>query len=91
MFWYRAAFGGTAIELTKLYPATLPQYVMIQRLGNLFSAGVSTDGVHYTLIPGSTADLDMPATTLAGAGRGLRGDRQYRHRIVQQPGRRRSR
>src|SRR6516165_2233708 len=37
---------------------------MIQRVGNLFSAGVSTDGVHYTLIPGSTADVDMPATTL---------------------------
>jgi hypothetical protein len=65
-FWYRTAFGGTALELTKLYPSVLPQYIMIQRVGNLFSAGVSTDGVHYTLIPGSTADIDMPATTLDG-------------------------
>jgi hypothetical protein len=65
-FWYRSAFGGTALELTKLYPSVLPQYIMIQRVGNLFSAGVSTDGVHYTLIPGSTADIDMPATTLDG-------------------------
>ncbi|MGH9080189.1 MAG: hypothetical protein ACRDYE_08985, partial [Acidimicrobiales bacterium] len=66
VFWYRTAFGGTALELTKLYPAVLPQYIMIQRVGNLFSAGVSTDGVNYTLIPGSTADIDMPATTLQG-------------------------
>ena len=27
---------------------------------------MSTDGVHYTLIPGSTVDIDMPATTLQG-------------------------
>ena len=66
VFWYRTAFGANSIELTKLYPAVLPQYIMIQRVGNLFSAGVSTDGVHYTLIPGSTADVDMPATTLQG-------------------------
>jgi outer membrane protein assembly factor BamB len=66
VFWYRTAFGTNSIELTKLYPAVLPQYIMIQRVGNLFSAGVSTDGVHYTLIPGSTADVDMPATTLQG-------------------------
>ena len=66
VIWYRAAFGGTAIELTKLYPATKPIYVMIQRQGNLFSTGVSTGGASYQLIPGSTADLDMPATTLDG-------------------------
>ena len=39
---------------------------MIQRQGNYFSAGVSTDGVNYQLIPGSTADMDMPATTMQG-------------------------
>jgi outer membrane protein assembly factor BamB len=66
VFWYRTAFGGTSIELTKLYPAVLPQYIMIQRTGNQFSAGVSSDGVHYTLIPGSTVAVDMPATTLQG-------------------------
>ncbi len=65
-FWYRTAFGGTALELTKLYPSVLPQYVMVQRVGNLFSAAASTDGVHYTLIPGSTIDIDMPATTMQG-------------------------
>jgi outer membrane protein assembly factor BamB len=66
VIWYRSAFGGNAIELTKLYPATKPISVMIQRHGNLFSAGYSTDGVNYTLLPGTTADLDLPATTLTG-------------------------
>ena len=40
---------------------------MIQRHGNLLSAGESTDGVNYTLIPGTTADMDLPATTLTGS------------------------
>jgi outer membrane protein assembly factor BamB len=66
VFWYRTAWGSASIELTKLYPATKPIWVMIQRVGNLFSAGVSQDGVHYTLIPGSTADVNMPATLLGG-------------------------
>ncbi|HUD17188.1 MAG TPA: PQQ-binding-like beta-propeller repeat protein, partial [Acidimicrobiales bacterium] len=66
VFWYRTGWGANSVELTKLYPAVLPQYIMMQRVGNLFSAGVSTDGVHYTLIPGSTADVDLPATTLQG-------------------------
>jgi hypothetical protein len=38
----------------------------VQRQGNLFSTGYSTDGVNYQLIPSSTADLDLPATTLQG-------------------------
>ncbi len=66
VFWYRTGWGSNSIELTKLYPATKPIWVMIQRTGNLFSAGVSTDGVHYTLIPGSTADVNMPGTVLGG-------------------------
>jgi outer membrane protein assembly factor BamB len=66
VIWYRTAFGGTALELTKLLPANKPIYLMIQRKGNLFSTGYSTDGVNYQLIPGTTADIDMPATTLQG-------------------------
>ena len=66
VIWYRTAFGGTSLELTKLYPASKPIYLMIQRQGNLFSTGYSTDGVHYQLIPGTTVDIDMPATTLDG-------------------------
>src|SRR6266851_4926919 len=66
VIWYRTAFGGTSLELTKLYPANKPIYLMIQRQGNLFSTGYSTDGVNYQLIPGTTVDIDMPATTLQG-------------------------
>ena len=66
VIWYRTAFGGTSLELTKLLPANKPIYLMIQRKGNLFSTGYSTDGVNYQLIPGTTVDIDMPATTLQG-------------------------
>ena len=66
VMWYRSCFGCTAIELTKLYPASLPLSIMIQRTGNLFRTGVSTDGVNYQLYPGTTADVEMPATTLQG-------------------------
>jgi hypothetical protein len=65
-FWYRTSFGGTSIELTRQYPVALGSYVMIQRVGNLFSAATSPNGTTWTLIPGSTADIDMPATTLQG-------------------------
>ncbi|MBV9855757.1 MAG: PQQ-binding-like beta-propeller repeat protein [Streptosporangiaceae bacterium] len=64
--WYRTAFGATRTELTKVYPADKPIYMMIQRRGNVFSTGISTDGVNYQLVPGTTVDLDFPATTSAG-------------------------
>ena len=37
-------------------------------VGGLKADGVSikSDGVHYTLIPGSTVDVNMPATLLGG-------------------------
>src|SRR5262249_50535486 len=38
---YRAAFGQPAVQLAKVYPANRPVSVMVQRKGNLFSAGVS--------------------------------------------------
>ena len=63
--WYRPAWGKNP-ALLATYPAAMPVSVMIQRKGNLFSAGVSTDGTNYTLIPGSTADVDLPATTMQG-------------------------
>jgi outer membrane protein assembly factor BamB len=66
VIWYRSAFGKNSIELTKWYPANKPVSVMVQRTGNLFSAGISFDGVNYQLIPGATVDLDLPATTLQG-------------------------
>ena len=62
---YRSAWGKNPTVLAT-YPVSMPATVMIQRQGNLFSAGISTDGVNYTLIPGSTADVDLPTTTMQG-------------------------
>jgi outer membrane protein assembly factor BamB len=62
---YRSAWGKNPTVLAT-YPVSTPVTVMIQRQGNLFSAGVSTDGVNYTLIPGTTADVDLPTTTMQG-------------------------
>jgi outer membrane protein assembly factor BamB len=62
---YRSTWGKNPAVLAT-YPVTTPVTVMIQRQGNLFSAGVSADGTSYTLIPGSTADVDLPATTMQG-------------------------
>jgi outer membrane protein assembly factor BamB len=63
--WYRAAFGGNPVQLAKV-PVTLPQSIMIQRKGNLFTAGLSAGGTTYQVIPGSTADVDLPAAARAG-------------------------
>ena len=63
---YRRGFGTNAVVVNKRYPTAKPVSVMVQRTGNSFSAGVSFDGVNYQLIPGTTVDLDLPATTLQG-------------------------
>jgi hypothetical protein len=62
---YRSAWAKNSVKLASI-PATLPVSVMIQRTGNLFSAGVSTDSANYQLIPGTTTDVDLPTTTLQG-------------------------
>ena len=62
---FRAAWAKNPVTLASV-PAALPESVMIQRNGNLFSAGISSDGVNYQLIPGTTADVDLPTTTLQG-------------------------
>ena len=71
LVWYRATWGGTAIEATKLYPAPTPSptqssYMMIQRVGDTFSAAASTDGVHYTTLTGTTQQFVMPTTLMSG-------------------------
>ena len=62
---YRAAWAKNPTVLAS-YPVSAPVTVMIQRQGNLFNAGVSTDGVNYAQIPGTTASVDLPATTMQG-------------------------
>ena len=66
LIWYRTGFGANAIEATKVYPAPLPKYLMIQRQGDRFSAAASDDGVNYVLIPGTTQTIVMPDTLLSG-------------------------
>lgn len=66
LIFYRATFGGPVVELTKWYPAFKPVSIMIQRQGNIFSAGISFDAVKWQLIPGASADLDLPAWTMQG-------------------------
>ena len=63
---YRSPWKQNVVKLAVKSPVSTPMWLMIQRSGNLFTAATSSDGVNYTVIPGSTADLDLPTTTLQG-------------------------
>lgn len=58
--------GGATTTTTLNSPPAFPLYLEIQRTRDLFQAAISTDGVTYTLIPGSTQTLPLPTSTLAG-------------------------
>jgi outer membrane protein assembly factor BamB len=62
---YRSAWSKNPVTLASV-PASMPVSLIISRSGNLFSAGLSADGVNFQLIPGTTASVDLPATTMAG-------------------------
>ncbi len=64
--WYRSAFGKAPVKLARRAPAKRPVTLMIQRRGNLFSAGISFDGSHFQLLPGASVTMDLPAATLQG-------------------------
>ncbi|HEY3831147.1 MAG TPA: PQQ-binding-like beta-propeller repeat protein, partial [Acidimicrobiia bacterium] len=64
--WYRSVYGKAPVRIARRVAANRPVSLMIQRSGNLFSAGISFDGVHFQLIPGGSARVDLPATTLQG-------------------------
>ena len=64
--WYRSGWAKNPVLLAKVPQAAAGESVMIQRKGNIFSAGVSTDGTNYTLIPGSSVGVDLPTTTMQG-------------------------
>ena len=63
---YRTAFNGAISSSPILNTAGHPHYIAIQRTGDRFQAAASSDGKNYTLIPGSTIMLTMPAKTLTG-------------------------
>jgi outer membrane protein assembly factor BamB len=61
----RTAFGGATTTST-VAPKTLPQYLEIQRQGDQFQSATSSDGVNFTLVPGTTQSFAMPATVMTG-------------------------
>lgn len=63
---FRSAQGGTTTTDMQTPTATTPLYLEIQRVGDQFQAATSSDGVHYTLVPGSTATIAMPEHVLGG-------------------------
>jgi outer membrane protein assembly factor BamB len=63
---YRTAFDGAANIAGSMHIVSHPRYLEIQRIGDQFRAAVSSDGVNYTLVPGSTITLVMPNRVLEG-------------------------
>src|SRR6266568_872470 len=63
---YRLAFGGTTSTVTQKNPAVPPLYLEIQRVGDQFQAATSSNGTTYTLVPGSTMTVPMPAAVMEG-------------------------
>ncbi len=63
---YRTAFNGVTTTATSLSTTTLPRWLLMQHSGNNFVVATSTDGVTFTLVPGSFVTMIMPTTILAG-------------------------
>ncbi|HEX6482248.1 MAG TPA: PQQ-binding-like beta-propeller repeat protein, partial [Ktedonobacteraceae bacterium] len=88
---YRLAFGGATTTVTQTNPASAPLYLEIQRVRDQFQAATSSDGVTYTLVPGDSATIPMPAATMAGValGSGTQGTQNtvtYSAVNIQSPG-----
>ncbi len=63
---YRTAFNGGLTITQQASQVQQAHYIEIQRNGDRFSAATSNDGTHYTLIPGSSVTLVLPAQVQAG-------------------------
>jgi outer membrane protein assembly factor BamB len=61
---WRTAQGGTSSQV--LLAATTPVYIRVARAGGSYSAYSSPDGSTWTLVPGSTVNLGLTGTVLAG-------------------------
>ncbi|HEX8994998.1 MAG TPA: PQQ-binding-like beta-propeller repeat protein [Ktedonobacterales bacterium] len=74
---YRNAFGGAAVAYTTSVSASgsTPLYLQIQRTSDTYSAATSTDGVNFTLVPGTTRTVVMPDQQMEGvfASSGVNG------------------
>ena len=61
---FRTTSAATAV--TSSFATSTPAYLALQRTGDQFQAAISTDGIDYALIPGTTTAIAMPASILAG-------------------------
>jgi outer membrane protein assembly factor BamB len=61
---YRSALAGLSTQL--VVSGTAPTYLEVTRTGGSYSAYTSPDGVTWTLVPGSTINLGLTGTVLAG-------------------------
>ncbi|HEY4024885.1 MAG TPA: PQQ-binding-like beta-propeller repeat protein, partial [Candidatus Dormibacteraeota bacterium] len=64
---YRSGFGAPAGTLASAPALAGGAYLEIVRSGDRFQAAISTDGVRFTLVPGSNLVLPLPASALEGA------------------------
>ena len=63
---YRSDFNQDPKDVSSR-PEKLPVYLRISRTGTTFSASTSTDGAHWTLIPGSTLNIpELNEVLMAG-------------------------
>jgi outer membrane protein assembly factor BamB len=63
---YRSGFGRPAGTLATVPVPALPIRLEIVRSGDRLQAAISRDGGRFTLVPGSTVVLPMPAAALEG-------------------------
>jgi outer membrane protein assembly factor BamB/regulation of enolase protein 1 (concanavalin A-like superfamily) len=63
---YRNTPATAATLANTVNLGVLPQYLEIQRVGDTLTAAVSTNGVNYTLVPGTTETVIMPYSSMAG-------------------------
>jgi outer membrane protein assembly factor BamB len=64
---YRENLNGPVSSLgTAHITASLPTYLQIRRVDDQFLAATSTDGVHYTALPGSAVTLTLTTKALGG-------------------------
>jgi regulation of enolase protein 1 (concanavalin A-like superfamily) len=61
--WRSVQAGATSQDLVA---GTPPVYFQVARTGGSYSAYTSSDGVGWTLVPGSTVNLGLTGTVLAG-------------------------
>ena len=62
---WRTTQGGTTSQTSKV-AGVPPLYLRIVRSANTFSAYTSSDGVTWTLVPGSSQTIALPTALLAG-------------------------